>query len=89
MVLVGMSTFVNIGDYQQRRQDYLDAIQNLTEDFGVKIFRKPQILNDVRMQVLDADGKTIGEKKISGEIIWAAMLGILLNMQRKPFPPHL
>ena len=45
VVLVGMSTFVNIGDYQQRRQDYLDATQNLTEDFGVKIFRKPQILS--------------------------------------------
>ncbi|OHB83121.1 MAG: hypothetical protein A2Z38_03010 [Planctomycetes bacterium RBG_19FT_COMBO_48_8] len=45
VVLVGMSTFINIGDYQQRRQDYLDATQNLTENFGVKIFRKPQILS--------------------------------------------
>jgi ABC-type transport system involved in multi-copper enzyme maturation permease subunit len=45
VALVGMSTFINIGDYQQRRQDYLDATQNLTEKFGVKIFRKPQILS--------------------------------------------
>jgi ABC-type transport system involved in multi-copper enzyme maturation permease subunit len=45
IVLVGISTFINIGDYQQRRQDYLDATQNLKENFGVKIFRKPQILS--------------------------------------------
>ncbi len=46
MVLVGMSTFINIEDYQQRRQDYLDALQNMESGgFNVEIFRKPQILS--------------------------------------------
>jgi len=46
VVLVGMSTFINIGDYQQRQQDYVDAIQNLESGgFNVEIFRKPQILS--------------------------------------------
>jgi len=46
VVLVAMSTFVNIGDYQQRHQDYLDAKQNLkSEGIDVKIFRKPQTLS--------------------------------------------
>jgi len=45
LVLVGMSTFVNIVDYSQRRQDYLDAQQNLKESgFRLDLFRKPQIL---------------------------------------------
>jgi len=29
MVLVGIGTFINVGDYRQRQQDYLDAKQNL------------------------------------------------------------
>jgi ABC-type transport system involved in multi-copper enzyme maturation permease subunit len=46
IVLVGMSTFINIGDYQQRQQDYLDAKQSLeSQGIDVKIFRKPQILS--------------------------------------------
>jgi ABC-type transport system involved in multi-copper enzyme maturation permease subunit len=46
IALVGMSTFINIGDYQQRQQDYLDAVQNLEgQGIGVQIFRKPQILS--------------------------------------------
>ena len=46
VVLVGMSTFINIGDYQQRQQDYLDAKQSLeSKGIDVKIFRKPQILS--------------------------------------------
>ena len=46
VVLVAMSTFINIGDYQQRQQDYLDAKQNLeSRGIDVKIFRKPQILS--------------------------------------------
>ena len=46
VVLVGMSTFINIGDYQQRQQDYLDAIQNMESGgFNIKVFRKPQILS--------------------------------------------
>lgn len=46
IVLVGMSTFINIGDYQQRQQDYLDAIQNRESGgFNVEIFRKPQTLS--------------------------------------------
>jgi len=46
VVLVGISTFINIGDYQQRQQDYLDAKQSLkSRRIDVKIFRKPQILS--------------------------------------------
>jgi len=46
VVLVGISTFINIGDYQQRQQDYLDAKQSLeSRGTKVKIFRKPQILS--------------------------------------------
>lgn len=46
VVLVGISTFINIGDYQQRQQDYLDATQNLKSGgFNIKVFRKPQILS--------------------------------------------
>lgn len=46
LVLVGMSTFINIGDYQQRQQDYLDAILSMESGvFNVEIFRKPQILS--------------------------------------------
>jgi len=46
VVLVAMSTLVNIGDYRQRQQDYLDAKQSLeSQGIDVKIFRKPQILS--------------------------------------------
>ena len=46
IVLVGMSTFINIGDYEQRQQDYLDAKQSLkSQGIDIKIFRKPQILS--------------------------------------------
>jgi len=46
VVLVGMSTFINIGDYEQRQQDYLDAIQNFERrGISVLIFRKPQVLS--------------------------------------------
>jgi ABC-type transport system involved in multi-copper enzyme maturation permease subunit len=46
IVLAGMSTFINIGDYQQRQQDYLDAKQNLIiQSINIQIFRKPQILS--------------------------------------------
>ncbi len=46
VVLVGMSTFINIGDYQQRQQDYLDAKQSLeSTGIDIKIFRKPQVLS--------------------------------------------
>jgi ABC-type transport system involved in multi-copper enzyme maturation permease subunit len=46
VVLVGMSTFINIGDYGQRQQDYLDAKQNLeSQAIDIKILRKPQILS--------------------------------------------
>jgi ABC-type transport system involved in multi-copper enzyme maturation permease subunit len=46
VVLVGISTFINIGDYQQRQQDYLDAKQGLKiQRISVKIARKPQILS--------------------------------------------
>jgi ABC-type transport system involved in multi-copper enzyme maturation permease subunit len=46
VVLVGIGTFISIGDYQQRQQDYLDAIQNLDSGgFNIEVFRKPQILS--------------------------------------------
>ena len=45
VILVGMSTFINIGDYLQRQQDYLDAIQLLEDPHDVMIFRKPQIFS--------------------------------------------
>jgi ABC-type transport system involved in multi-copper enzyme maturation permease subunit len=46
VVLVGISTFINIGDYQQRQQDYLDAKQSLKgRSVVIEIFRKPQILS--------------------------------------------
>ena len=46
IVLVSMCTFINIGDYQQRQQDYLDAVKNVESGrFNVEIFRKPQILS--------------------------------------------
>lgn len=46
MVLVVISTFINIGDYQQRQQDYLDAQKDLKEDsFRLDLFRKPQALS--------------------------------------------
>ena len=47
VVLVGISTFINIGDYLQRQQDYIDAKRSLKseDDSSVKIFRKPQILS--------------------------------------------
>jgi ABC-type transport system involved in multi-copper enzyme maturation permease subunit len=45
VILVGISTFINIGDYRQRQQDYLDAKQGLKrKSIGVDIFRKPQLL---------------------------------------------
>ena len=45
VVLVGISTFINIGDYQQRQQDYLDAKQSFkVQSIAFDIFRKPQIL---------------------------------------------
>ena len=45
VILVGMSTFINIGDYLQRQQDYLDAIQLLEDPHKTMIFRKPQIFS--------------------------------------------
>jgi len=48
VLLVGVGTFINIGDFQQRQQDYLDAKENLkSEGIDVKIFRKPQILSSL------------------------------------------
>ena len=46
VVLIGIGTFVSIGDYQQRQQDYLDAVQSLESGgFNIKVYRKPQILS--------------------------------------------
>ncbi len=46
VVLVGISTFINIGDYQQRQQDYLDAKQSFKgRGTSIEIFRKPQLLS--------------------------------------------
>ncbi len=40
-----MSTLINIGDYQQRRQDYLDAQKEGEKSFRYDVFREPQILS--------------------------------------------
>ena len=47
VVLVVMSTYVNIEDFQQRQQDYLDAEQNFKSpsSINIQVFRKPQILS--------------------------------------------
>ena len=46
VVLVVISTFINIGDYQQRQQDFLDAKEGLKKQrISVKIVREPQILS--------------------------------------------
>ena len=46
VVLVGLSTFINIGDYRQRQQDYLDAINNFeSRGISIEIFREPQVLS--------------------------------------------
>ncbi len=47
VMLVGMGTYINIEDYQQRQQDYLDAIQNFKAagSINIQVFRKPQILS--------------------------------------------
>ena len=47
IVMVAMSTFINIEDYQQRQQDYLDAVQNFKApgSINIQVFRKPQILS--------------------------------------------
>ncbi|MFB0554327.1 MAG: ABC transporter permease subunit [Phycisphaerae bacterium] len=46
VVLAGMSTFINIGDYLQRQQDYLDAINDFeNRGISVQIFREPQVLS--------------------------------------------
>ena len=46
IALVGMSTFINIGDYQQRQQDYLDAVKSFESGgFSIEVFRKPQKLS--------------------------------------------
>jgi len=45
VILVTVSTLINIGDYQQRRQDYLNAVENAEYAFRVDIFRGPQPLS--------------------------------------------
>lgn len=46
VILVGLSTFINIGDYRQRHQDYLDAINNFeSRGISIEIFREPQVLS--------------------------------------------
>jgi len=45
VVLITISTVINIEDYQQRRQDYLDANKDAEKRFRVEIFREPQVLS--------------------------------------------
>ena len=61
VILVGISTFINIGDYRQRQQDYLDAKQGLKrKSIGVDIFRKPQLLCTL-VQGKDREGQKYGK----------------------------
>lgn len=60
VILVGMSTCINIGDYLQRQQDYLDATRTLEDPHETMIFRKPQILS-ILVQGKDRElGNSIG-----------------------------
>ena len=45
VILITISTIINIGDFQQRRQDYLDASKNAERSFRVEIFREPKVLS--------------------------------------------
>jgi ABC-type transport system involved in multi-copper enzyme maturation permease subunit len=45
VILITISTLINIGDYQQRRQDYLNAVENAEYAFRVDIFREPRPLS--------------------------------------------
>jgi len=54
VVLITISTVINIGDYQQRQQDYLDASKDAEKSFRVEIFRQPQMLSTL---VLGKDRK--------------------------------
>ncbi len=42
VVLITLSTIINIGDYATRRQEYLDAMQNAERSYRVDIFREPR-----------------------------------------------
>lgn len=45
VILITISTIINIGDYEQRRQDYLDAKENAERAFRYEVFRKPEVLS--------------------------------------------
>jgi ABC-type transport system involved in multi-copper enzyme maturation permease subunit len=46
VVLMSLSTFINIQDFNKRHQDYVNAREELGKDtFYVKVFRPPQILS--------------------------------------------
>lgn len=47
VILITISTIINIQDYKQRNQDYLDAASQKTERnvFAVQVYRPPQVLS--------------------------------------------
>jgi len=45
VLLITISTIINIDDFQQRRQDYLDASKDAERRFRVEIFREPKVLS--------------------------------------------
>jgi ABC-type transport system involved in multi-copper enzyme maturation permease subunit len=47
VILITISTIINIQDYKQRNQDYLDAARQKTERdvFAVQVYRPPQVLS--------------------------------------------
>jgi len=45
VVLITMSTFINISDYQQRQQDYHDAQKEGEKAFRYDVFREPEVLS--------------------------------------------
>ena len=46
VILITISTIININDYKQRNKDYLAAQKDLTGDrFYVRVFRQPEVLS--------------------------------------------
>lgn len=64
VVLITISTIINIDDYRQRRQDFLDASKNAERAFRVEIFREPQVLSTL------VQGK---DRKLGNRLVFSYM----------------
>lgn len=73
VILITISTIININDYKQRNQDYLAAQKEMTGDrFYIQVFRQPEVLstlvqgkdrklgNRLQMTYLDLPYRTSG-----------------------------